>query len=101
MRYMVAIAALLTMIETAQSEPKTKGDIWSGLPLPIAKKARCEVQAEKLIGLSSEELLDKCGFARSNKTITAYGKHEQFVFNASSPTMYVYTVDGIVVSVQK
>lgn len=101
MRYIIAVAALLATIGAGHSETKSKGDIWSGLPLPIAKKVRCEVQADKLIGLSSKELIAKCGYARSHVTITAFGKYEQFVFEASNPVMYVYLRNDVVTSVQK
>lgn len=102
MRQILATAAVFIFTSgSVQSEPAGKRDIWSGLPLPIAKKARCEVQAETLIGLSSKELLAKCGFARSNVTITPFGKHEQFIFDASKPTLYVYVDNDVVTSVQK
>jgi hypothetical protein len=63
----------------------------------------CRFSAGQLIGLTRDQLRDKCGpWNEANGTIDAIGEREQLVYidYASGPLMYVYVESGKVTKIQ-
>ena len=62
----------------------------------------CIWHPDSLIGLTRDQLREKCGYwDKVNRTTTASGVREQIVYSmVSGPRFYVYTENGIVTAVQ-
>jgi hypothetical protein len=63
----------------------------------------CRFSAGQLIGLTRDQLRDKCGpWNEANGTIDAHGERDQLVYidYTSGPLMYVYIESGKVTKVQ-
>jgi hypothetical protein len=62
----------------------------------------CIWHPDRLIGLTRDQLREKCGYwDKVNRTTTASGVREQIVYSmVSGPRFYVYTENGIVTAVQ-